>query len=96
MTKTSIKNISMTTYFKNLIVGLHVIYVLIMHVKFLTNRMLFNIWSINLFFKYNFKHLIDDIIIDLWSFTDFANMEDIRRKWSPMVNLSKFTFNKKI
>jgi len=41
MTKTSIKNINVTTYFKNLIVGLHVIYVLIMYVKFLTNQMLF-------------------------------------------------------
>ena len=34
-----------------------------------------------------FKHLIDGI-------GNFANMEDIRRKYNPMVNFSKFTSNK--
>ena len=34
-----------------------------------------------------FKHLIDGI-------GNFANMEDIRRKYNPMVNFSKFTSSK--
>ena len=40
--------------------------------------------------------MIDDIAIDLWSSKKFSNMEDIRRKCTSMVDLSKFTFNKKI
>ena len=39
---------------------------------------------------------IDDIFIDLWFFENFASIEDIRRKCNLMVNLSKFTTNKKI
>ena len=65
--------------------------------------MLFTIWFINLNFcvildykNSKFKDLIDDIIIDLWSLWNFANMEDIRRKCNPIVNLSQFTSNKKI
>ena len=42
-----------------------------------------------------FKYLIDDIIIDLWSSWNFANVEDIRRKCNPMVDLPKFIFNNK-
>ena len=40
--------------------------------------------------------MIDNIAIDLWSYWNFANMKEIRRKCNPMVNLSKFTSNKKI
>ena len=47
---TNTKQINMTTYFENLIVGLHVLYVLNMHVKFHSNGTLFTIKSINLFF----------------------------------------------
>ena len=43
-----------------------------------------------------FKHLIDDIIIDLWSSRNIASMEDIRIKYNPMIDLLKFTSNKKI
>ena len=43
-----------------------------------------------------FKHLIDNIAINLWSSKNFASMENIRIKYNPMVDLSKFTFNKKI
>ena len=39
--------------------------------------------------------MIDDIVIDLWSFGNFANMEDIRRKCNAMMDLSEFTSNKK-
>ena len=45
----------MATYFENLTVKLHILYVLKTHVKFHTNRMLFIIRSINLFFMYNFR-----------------------------------------
>ena len=46
--------------------------------------------------KLKFKHLIDNIAINLWSSENFASMEDIKRKCKPIVNLSKFTSNKKI
>ena len=72
------------------------------HIKFHANRMLFNFRSINLFFMYNFrlqklKILTFDygIVINLWSFWNFANMENIRRKCNSKVDLSKFTSNKK-
>jgi len=45
----------MATYFKNLTIELHVIYVFKTHVKFHANQMLFTIQSINLFFMYNSK-----------------------------------------
>ena len=63
--------------------------------------MLFIIWFINLNFyvildykNLKFKDLIDDIAINLWSFWNFANMKDIRRKFYPTVNLSQFTSKK--
>ena len=40
--------------------------------------------------------MIDDIAIDLWSSGNFTNMEDIIIKYNSIVDLSKFTFNKKI
>ena len=43
-----------------------------------------------------FKHLINYINIDLWSFVNVASMEDINRKFNSMVALSKFTSNKNI
>ena len=42
------------------------------------------------------KKLINNIVIDLWFSQNFASMKDIRRKWNSIVNLSKFTSNKKI
>ena len=41
--------------FENLIVGFHILYVFNTHVKFYSNRMLFTIQSINLFFLHKFK-----------------------------------------
>ena len=41
------------------------------------------------------KHLIDDIATDRWSFGKFARMKD-KKKCNPIMDLSKFTFNKKI
>ena len=43
-----------------------------------------------------FKQLIDNIAIDFWSSKNFACMKDVKRKCNPMINLSKFTSNKKI
>ena len=49
-----------------------------------------------LIFKYlQFKQFIDDIAIDLQFYKNFASMKYIRR-CNPIVNFSKFTFNKKI
>ena len=41
--------------FENLTIEFHVLYVLNMHIKFRSNRMLFTIRSINLFVIHNFK-----------------------------------------
>ena len=41
------------------------------------------------------KYLIDNIAIDLWSSRNFATMEDVKRKYNQMVDLLKFTSNKK-
>ena len=43
-----------------------------------------------------FKHLIDEKAISFLSFGKFASIEGIRKKGNPIVDLSKFTFNKKI
>ena len=40
--------------------------------------------------------MIDNIAIDIWSLGNFASIDDIRRKCNPMIDLSKFTSNKKI
>ena len=40
--------------------------------------------------------MIDDIAIDHWFSENFARIENIKRKCNPMVDLSKFTFNKNI
>ena len=46
-----------------------------------------------------FKHLVDDtyiyIAINLWSYWNFVSIEDIKRKCNIMMDLSKFTSNKK-
>ena len=46
--------------------------------------------------KIKFKYLIDYIVINLWFSKNFTNIEDIRKKCNPIVNLSKFASNKKI
>ena len=43
-----------------------------------------------------FKKFIDDIVINLYFSWNFANMEDIKRRYNLIVDLSKFTSNKKI
>ena len=76
----------LNSYFENLTVGLHVLYVFNMHANFYANKMLFTIQFINSYFiqycklqKLEFKQLIDDMAIDLWLLWNFANMENIQR-----------------
>ena len=49
------KKINIATYFEILIVKLHVFYILIMHIKFRVNRMLFTIRCIKFLFISNFR-----------------------------------------
>ena len=55
MVTTPTNKINMITYYENLTVELHILYVLNTYIKFCTNLMLFTIWSINLFFMHNFR-----------------------------------------
>ena len=66
-------------YFENPTIELHVLYVFNIHANFHINWMLFTIWSINSYFMYyfklqklEFKQLIDDMAINLWSPWNFA------------------------
>ena len=95
-----LNKINITTYFENLTVELYFLYALNTHVKFCINWILFTIWSISLYLcillKYKnlqFKKFINGIVINL---KFLASMKNIRIKFHPMVNLSKFTSNKKI
>ena len=45
----------MVTYFENLVIELHILYVLTTYVKFHANQMQFIIQSTNLFFMHNFR-----------------------------------------
>ena len=65
-------NLLLNSYFKNFIVGLHVLYVLNMHNNIHANCLQFTIQSINSSFmhyfklqKLEFKQLIDDMTIDI-------------------------------
>ena len=40
--------------------------------------------------------MIDNKVIDLWSSKNFASIENMKRKCNSIVDLSKFTSNKKI
>ena len=62
----------LNSYFENLTIGLHVLYVFNLHVNFYTSQMLFTIQSINSYFmqyfnlrKLEFKQFMDDITINL-------------------------------
>ena len=48
-------SLKISTYFENQTVRLHVLYTFNIKVKFYVNRILFIIWSISLYFMYNFK-----------------------------------------
>ena len=52
--------------FEDLTVKFHVLYVLNMHIKFLSNWILFTIWSVNLFFIHNFRSQKFKILIFVW------------------------------
>ena len=49
------KKISMTIYFENLTIRLHIFYILNTHIKFRINYILFTIRFIKLFFMHNFR-----------------------------------------
>ena len=62
----------MITYFKNITIELLVIYILKIHVEFHANQILFTTQSINFFLciilnykNSKFKHLINDVVINL-------------------------------
>ena len=90
----------MVTYFENLNVKLYVIYVLKHMLNFMSIRgyLLFNYFLCIILDNKNskFKDLSDDITIDIWSFWKFSCIEDLIRKFNPMVDLLKFAFNKNI
>ena len=47
--------------------------------------------------KHEIKYLIDIIVINFWYFRIFASIKDIlKKKHNPMIDLSKFTYNKNI
>ena len=52
--------------FENLSVEFHIPHVFNMHIKFCSNRILFTIWSINLFFIYNYRLQKFKIITFIW------------------------------
>ena len=52
--------------FKNLTVEFHVPYVLNMYIKFRSNRILFIIWSMNVFFIHNFRLQKLEILTFVW------------------------------
>ena len=63
------------------------LYILNTLVKLYVNKILFIIWSINLFLciildykSLKYKHLIDEVAINLWYFKNFANMKYVRKK----------------
>ena len=94
----------MVTYFENLTVELYILFVLNTHtilcqldfIYYLIYKLIFyasfwitKTWDFNIW-------IITWLYIDFWSFENFANMESIRRKCIWTVDLSKFTFDKKI
>ena len=65
-------NLLLNSYFENLIVRLHILYVLNIYAYFYANQMLCTIYSIKLSFmhyfklqKFEFKQLINDMAINL-------------------------------
>ena len=58
--------------FENLTVEFYVPYVLNIRIKFRSNWMLFTIWSINLFFIYNFRSQKLEIITFIWWFSNWS------------------------
>ena len=86
--------------FENLTVEFHSPYVLNKPIKFRSNRILFTIWSINLFFIYNFRLQKLEIITFIWwhsnwslIFLNFVSIKDVIRTCNLTVRFSKFTLN---
>ena len=51
----NLNKIKINIYFENVTIELYVLYTINIYVKFCVNQVLFNIWSINLYFMHNFK-----------------------------------------
>ena len=86
--------------FENLTVEFHVPYILNIHIKFHSNRILFTIWSINLFFIYNFRLQKLEIITFIWwhsnwslIFLKFCKHFRCNKNMQLTVGFSKFTLN---
>ena len=80
----------MTIDFKNLIVGLHDLYIFNTHVKFRANWMLFTILSINLFVMHNYKQQQNLKFKDLCKVVIYNN---VFVGFNSMSNLIVFLFN---
>ena len=86
--------------FKNLTIEFHVPYVLKMHIKFRSNRMLFTIQSINFFFIHNFRFQKLEILTFIWwnnnwslIFLKFCSIKNIIKLYNRTVRFSKFTLS---
>ena len=79
-------NLLLNSYFENLTVGLHGLYVVNIYANFHANHMYFTVWSINSSFMHYFKllklesrQLINNIAVNLWSLWNFVSVKNIRR-----------------
>ena len=97
---TLLNNLLLNSYFEKHTIELHVLYVFNVHTNLSTNQILLIIRSINSSFIYyyklqklEFKQLVDDMAIDVWSSWNFLSIENIWRWCNQMVDLSNFTFN---
>ena len=86
--------------FVNLTFKFHFFYIINMHIKFRSNRILFTIRLINLFFKLNFKSQKLEILIFVWWNSNwiliilkFCKYEEYTKNMQPTVRFSKFTLN---
>ena len=90
--------------FKNLTVESYILYVLNTHVKIYSKISVIYYYINKIIFLYiildyknmKFKHLINVIVIDLWTSWKFACMADELIIYNLIVRFSKFTSNKKI
>ena len=70
----------MITYFENIIVRIYIILNFVLIKFYLPFDPLNYFLYIILDYKYlKFKHLIDDILINLWHFENFVSMEDNKK-----------------
>ena len=93
----------MVLYFKNLVVELHILntYKILCQLDFIFYSIYILIFYVCIYIYWEcilciildyknlkFKYLFDIIDIDFWSSKNFMNIEDMRRKYNPNVDLS--------